>query len=203
MPFQKARFVTGAPSLKECPEESFPEFCFAGRSNVGKSSLINRITNKKRLARTSNTPGKTQQMNYYVIDDRFFLVDLPGFGFAKAPARERKRWGRDIQHYLLNRDTLELIIHLVDSRHNPTKLDEDFFFWMATNQKPFAVVLTKSDKLSSNKLAASKKQVSKVLEEMNIEVPIIPCSSETGAGIGDLQSLIIDFMNPNPEQVQT
>lgn len=203
MSFQKATFVTGAPSLKDCPEESYPEFCFAGRSNVGKSSLINRITNKKRLARTSNTPGKTQQMNYYEIDGSFFLVDLPGFGFAKAPSHERKRWGRDIQHYLLNRNTLELILHLVDSRHKPTKLDEDFFYWMATNHKPFAVLLTKSDKLSSNKLAASKKQVKNVLEEMNIEVPIIPCSSESGAGIGDIQSLILEFTNPNPEQVQT
>ncbi|MEX0647903.1 MAG: ribosome biogenesis GTP-binding protein YihA/YsxC [Balneolaceae bacterium] len=203
MPFQKATFITGAPSLKECPDESYPEFCFAGRSNVGKSSLINRITNKKKLARTSNTPGKTQQMNYYEIDEKFYLVDLPGFGFAKAPASERKRWGRDIQHYLLNRNTLQLIIHLVDSRHKPTALDEDFFYWLAVNNKPFAVALTKADKLSSNKLAVSKKQVSKTLEEMNIEVPIIPCSAETGAGTEQIRSLILEFINPNPEQLQT
>ena len=203
MAFKKATFITGAPSLKDCPEESYPEFCFAGRSNVGKSSLINRITNKRRLARTSNTPGKTQQMNYYLIDENFYLVDLPGFGFAKAPERERKRWGRDIQHYLLNRNTLQLIIHLVDSRHKPTRLDEDFFYWMAVNQKPFAVVLTKSDKLSANKLASSRKQVANVLEEMNIEVPIIPCSAETGAGIDNVQALITEFINPNQEQIQT
>lgn len=199
MAFKKARFITSAPSLKDCPAESHPEFCFAGRSNVGKSSLINKITNKKRLARTSNTPGKTQQMNYYEIDDTFFLVDLPGFGFAKVFEKERKRWGKDIHQYLQERNTLELILHLVDSRHNPTALDEEFFYWMASNQKPFAVLMTKADKLSGNKLAKSKSTVTKILKEMNIEVPIIPCSSQTGKGIGEIQSLILDFMNSNEQ----
>jgi GTP-binding protein len=203
MAFQKAKFITGAPSLQHCPEESHPEFCFAGRSNVGKSSLINKITNKKRLARTSNTPGKTQEMNYYEIDDSFFLVDLPGFGFAKAPKKERERWGRDIQQYLLKRSTLELILHLVDCRHNPTKLDEEFFYWLASNSMPFAVLMTKADKLSSNKLAKSKKVVESTLEEMNIEVPIITCSAESGKGIEEIQSLILEFINPAPEQVQS
>ena len=152
MAFTKARFITSAPKLADCPPESLPEVCFAGRSNVGKSSLINKITNRKKLARTSNTPGKTQQMNYYEIDEAFYLVDLPGFGYAKVPKKERERWGRDIQHYLLKRNTLELILHLVDSRHPPSKLDEEFFYWMGSNQKPFAILLTKTDKLSNNKL---------------------------------------------------
>jgi len=203
MAFQKARFITSAPALSDCPEESHPEFCFAGRSNVGKSSLINKITNKKRLARTSNTPGKTQQMNYYEINDSFFLVDLPGFGFAKAPKKERERWGRDIQQYLLKRSTLELILHLVDSRHDPTPLDEDFFYWMASNHKPFAVLMTKADKLSKNKLAQSKKVVDNVLKEMNIEVPVITCSAQTGEGIDEIHSLILDFIDSKPEQIQT
>jgi len=201
MPFQQARFITGAPSLKDCPPPELPEFCFAGRSNVGKSSLINKLTNKKRLARTSNTPGKTQQMNYYRIGDKFYFVDLPGFGFAKAPQKERERWGRDIQQYLLERDTLQLILHLVDSRHKPTKLDEEFFYWMATNNKPFAVILTKADKLSGNKINQSVKQVHDTLSEMNIEVPIIPCSSQSGKGIDDLKDLITEFINPNEEQL--
>jgi len=187
--------------LKDCPPPELPEFCFAGRSNVGKSSLINKITNKKRLARTSNTPGKTQQMNYYRIGDKFYFVDLPGFGFAKAPQKERERWGRDIQQYLLERDTLQLILHLVDSRHKPTKLDEEFFYWMATNNKPFAVILTKADKLSGNKINQSVKQVRDTLSEMNIEVPIIPCSSQSGKGIEELKELITEFINPNEEQL--
>jgi len=201
MPFKSATFITGAPNLESCPPETVAEFCFAGRSNVGKSSLINKITNKKRLARTSNTPGKTQQMNYYMIDDDFYIVDLPGFGFAKVPKKERERWGKDIQNYLLNRETLQLILHLVDSRHKPTALDEDFFFWMASNGLPFSVLMTKADKLSKNKLASSEKTVRNVLKDMNIDVPIITCSAETGKGIDDLRSLITEFINPKDEQL--
>lgn len=197
MAFDTATFVTSAPSLDECPPEDLPEVCFAGRSNVGKSSLINTLVNRKRLARTSNTPGKTQQMNYYNIDQKFYIVDLPGFGFAKVPEKERQRWGRDIQQYLQQRDSLSIILHLVDSRHPPTKLDKDFFYWMASNQKPFSVILTKTDKLSGNKLAASKKVVKNTLEKMNIEVPILISSSETGQGMKELQSLILEFVNHN------
>lgn len=201
MAFKSATFITGAPNLEACPPETVPEFCFAGRSNVGKSSLINKVTNKKRLARTSNTPGKTQQMNYYKIDDRFYIVDLPGFGFAKVPKKERERWGKDIQNYLLNRETLQLILHLVDSRHPPTSLDEDFFYWMASNGMAFSVLLTKADKLSKNKLGQSKQKVINVLREMNIDVPVIPCSAESGQGINEVQSLIREFINPKEEQV--
>jgi len=193
MNFRKAEFITSAPSINECPEESLPEFCFAGRSNVGKSTLINKITNQKKLARTSNTPGKTQQMNYYKIDDEVFLVDLPGFGFAKVPKKERDRWGRDIKQYLLQRRTLNLIMHLVDSRHKPTGLDQEFFYWMASRQRPFAVLMTKADKLSKNKLTQSEKQVNDILSKMNIEVPVIPCSGDNGMGIKEIQSLITEF----------
>lgn len=193
MSFKKAEFVTSATSLDACPCADHPEICFAGRSNVGKSSLINRITNRKSLARTSNVPGKTQQMNYYRIDDSFYLVDLPGFGFAKVPEQLREQWGRDIRHYLLNRETLELILHLVDSRHPPTRLDEEFFYWMGVNRKPFSVVLTKSDKLSQGKLQKSKQTVSDLLGGMNIEVPILACSAATGHGIKELQELILEF----------
>ena len=195
MAFTKARFITSAPKLSDCPPETLPEICFAGRSNVGKSSLINKITNRKKLARTSNTPGKTQQMNYYEIDEAFYLVDLPGFGYAKVPKKERERWGRDIQHYLLKRNTLELILHLVDSRHPPSKLDEEFFYWMGSNQKPFAILLTKSDKLSNNKLITSLSRIKKIVKEMNIEVPIIPCSAQTGKGVSEVQDLILDFVD--------
>jgi GTP-binding protein len=194
MEFQTARFITSAPALKDCPDESLPEFCFAGRSNVGKSSLLNKMTNKRKLARTSNTPGKTQQMNYYNIDDVCYFVDLPGFGFAKVPERERKRWGKDIQEYLKKRSTLRLILHLVDLRHPPSKLDEEFFYWMASNEMPFAVILTKADKLSKNKLTQSVAHTRKVLGSMNIEVPLIPSSADSGSGIDEVQKLIRDFL---------
>lgn len=196
MPFDKAEFITSAPSLQECPESTLPELCFAGRSNVGKSSLINKITNRKSLARTSNTPGKTQQINYYRIDDALYLVDLPGFGFANVPEKERQRWGKDIRKYLLERETLELILHLVDSRHEPSGLDEEFFYWMASNDRPFTVVLTKSDKISNNQLQQSVRRIHRILNEMNIEVPVIACSVESGRGIKNLQSLILEFSRP-------
>ena len=192
-PFHSAEFVTSAVSLGKCPEASLPEVCLAGRSNVGKSSLINRITNRRKLAKTSNTPGKTQQMNYYRIDDRLFLVDLPGFGYAKVPERERKKWAAAIREYLEGRETLRLVLHLVDSRHPPTKLDEDFFYWMGSEGHPFAVLLTKTDKLTASQLRTSRKRLESVLEEMNIEVPIVECSAETGMGLDTLRALILEF----------
>ena len=190
----QATFVTSAPKLEDCPPASLPEVCFAGRSNVGKSSLINALTNKKRLARTSNVPGKTQQMNYYNISDACYFVDLPGYGYAKVPKRERERWGRNIREYLEKRHTLRLIIHVVDSRHKPTELDQDFFYWMAANEMPFSVLMSKSDKLSNNKRAKSKADVRKILAEMNIEVPILAYSSESKLGIEAVQDLISEFV---------
>lgn len=176
-----------------CPEAYYPEVCLAGRSNVGKSSLINAMVNHKGLARTSNTPGKTQQMNYYLVDDKTYLVDLPGFGYAKVSKKERERWGRDIRDYLLERPTLRLVIHLVDIRHKPSKLDEEFFYWLGTNRLPFIVVLTKGDKISHNKCQQSKARIKRILDEMNIEVPIIISSVKDDVGIDEVKELISEF----------
>ena len=193
MQFKKATFVTGAPSLNDCPDPHYPEICFAGRSNVGKSSLINALMNHKGLARTSNTPGKTQRMNYYLVDDHAYFVDLPGFGYAKVPKKERERWGRDIRDYLLKRPTLRLVVHLVDIRHKPSDLDEEFFYWMGVNRLPFCVILTKSDKLTRNHQNQSKFRLEKILDEMNIEVPIVVSSSEDKSGIGEVKKLLSEF----------
>lgn len=193
MEFKKAQFITGAPSLDVCPEAYHPEICLAGRSNVGKSSLINALVNHKGLARTSNTPGKTQQMNYYLVDDKAYLVDLPGFGYAKVSKKERQRWGRDIREYLLERPTLRLVIHLVDIRHKPSKLDEEFFYWLGVNRLPFIAVLTKGDKISRNKRQQSKARVKHILDEMNIEVPIVISSVKDNIGISTVKELISEF----------
>jgi len=194
MDFKKAEFITGAPSLDHCPPPKHPEVCFAGRSNVGKSSLINAIMNHGGLARTSNVPGKTQQMNYYLVDEQAYFVDLPGFGYAKVSKKERERWGRDIRDYLLQRGTLRLILHLVDIRHKPSSLDEDFFYWLGANRMPFAVILNKADKLSRNKQNQSRFRLEHILDEMNIEVPIIVVSSEKRNGIDEVQKLIAEFL---------
>lgn len=191
----KATFITSATKIEECPPENFPEVCFAGRSNVGKSSLINAIVNRKNIARTSNVPGKTQQMNYYQIGQECYLVDLPGYGFAKVPKKERDRWGRNIREYLSERESLRLILSVVDARHEPSGLDKDFFYWLASNAMPFCVLLSKADKLSNNKVAQSKKRVKAILDEMNIEVPIIAYSSDSRKGIPEIQELISEFIH--------
>ncbi|MEX0721665.1 MAG: ribosome biogenesis GTP-binding protein YihA/YsxC [Balneolaceae bacterium] len=188
------KFITSATKLEECPSASLPEVCFAGRSNVGKSSLINSLLNKKNIARTSNVPGKTQQMNYYQLGDECYFVDLPGYGFAKVPKKERARWGKSIREYLMERESLRLILQVIDSRHNPSALDEDFFYWMALNEKPFCVLMSKADKLSNNKLAQSKAKVKKILAEMNIEVPVLTYSASSRNGIPEIQQLITDFV---------
>ncbi len=189
------KFITSATKLEECPPATLPEVCFAGRSNVGKSSLINALLNKKNIARTSNVPGKTQQMNYYKVGNEFFMVDLPGYGYAKVPKKERERWGKNIRNYLLDRESLSLILHVVDVRHEPSQLDEDFFYWMAMNEKPFSVVLSKSDKISRNKVNQSKARVRRILKEMNIEIPILPYSSDSRDGIPEIKDLITEFVN--------
>ena len=194
MNYQQAKFITSAPSLDECPPPAYPEICFAGRSNVGKSTLINALVNKTSLARTSNTPGKTQLMNYYRIDNEIYLVDLPGFGYAKVSKQERERWGQDIRDYLLERKTLRLVLHLVDIRHKPSRMDEDFFYWLGVNRLPFGVILTKADKLSKNKQAQSKARLKRTLDAMNIEVPVVACSAATGDSIQKIRNLIADFV---------
>ncbi|WP_020404750.1 ribosome biogenesis GTP-binding protein YihA/YsxC [Gracilimonas tropica] len=188
------KFITSATKLEECPPSTLPEVCFAGRSNVGKSSLINALLNRKNIARTSNVPGKTQQMNYYQIGDRFFMVDLPGYGFAKVPKKERDRWGKNIREYLLERESIRLILHVVDARHDPSQLDEDFFYWMGMNEKPFAVLLSKSDKISKNKVSSSKAKVRRILKDMNIEVPVLSFSSSSKEGVEEVEKLIKEFV---------
>jgi GTP-binding protein len=196
MQFNKGQFVTGAPSLDACPQARYPEICFAGRSNVGKSTLINALMNHSGLARTSNTPGKTREMNYYQIDEQCYFVDLPGFGYAKVSKKERERWGRDIRTYLQQRETIRLVLHLVDIRHKPSTLDEEFFYWLGSNHMPFAVILNKADKLSKNKQQQSAARLRRILDEMNIEVPVILSSAEKKSGVGEVRELIAEFADP-------
>lgn len=192
---QPASFVTSAPRLEDCPPATKPEVCFAGRSNVGKSSLINALLSRKNIARTSNVPGKTQQMNYYSVAETCYLVDLPGYGYAKVPKRERERWGANIKEYLTHRETLHLVLHVIDARHPPSVLDEEFFFWLATERIPFSVVLSKADKISKNKVQQAKSRLKKLLYNMNIEVPILSYSAENKDGISDIKQLIDEFIH--------
>ncbi len=180
------RFVRGAASWSDLPEGELPEVAFIGRSNVGKSSLLNMLVGRKALAHTSGTPGKTRQFNYYLVQDGLYLVDVPGFGYAKTARSERERWGRFIGRYLTERPQLRAAFHLVDARHAPTALDEDVMQLMKGRSVAYLIVLTKTDKLSANTLPKSAAQVRKTLAGFGMEVPIVLSSSTEKRGREEL-----------------
>ncbi len=183
---QNATFIKGAVRWADLPQDGRPEVAFIGRSNVGKSSLLNSMVGRRALARTSGTPGKTQQFNYYLIDERMYFVDLPGFGYAKIARTQREKWGRFIGQYLTEREPLRLVFHLVDSRHAPMDLDRDIMGVMRGGRVPYVIVLTKADKLSGNERSKSERRVQDVLADYAMEVPVILTSSKTGRGINEL-----------------
>ena len=174
----QADFIISAVSESDFPREGIPEVVFAGRSNVGKSSLINRLAGKAKLARTSATPGKTQSINFYRINDAFFFVDLPGFGYAKAGKQTVQQWKKLIEQYFGNRSTIVLVIQLVDSRMPPTSLDLRLSEWLAKLKIPRMIVATKSDKLSNNQRNTAMRTISKLLGMQSV----VMSSAETGTG---------------------
>jgi GTP-binding protein len=163
MKIQTSKFKTSAISFDRCLAPDFPEFAFIGRSNVGKSSLINLLTNKEGLARVSKTPGRTREINFFSINDSWNLVDLPGYGYAKVSKSQRDQFNEFVSDYLLNRETLTGIFVLIDSRHTPQKIDLEFLAWLIEAQLPFALIFTKIDK-SKPKLV--RKNIGLFLERM-------------------------------------
>lgn len=186
MPHTEAEFVKGVVDWAGLPRDGRPEAAFIGRSNVGKSSLLNALVRRKNLARTSKKPGKTREFNYYLVDGRFYFVDLPGFGFAKVPKDQRARWAQLIERYLNDRQPLRAVVHLIDSRHPPMEQDEDVMAFMKGGDVPYLIALTKADKLSNNQRQQSVARTKKVLADMGLEVPIIPTSVQTGRGVKEL-----------------
>lgn len=152
MLIKSAVFKLSAPDLKHCPKSTIPEFAFIGRSNVGKSSLINMLTNKKGLAKTSSTPGKTKLINFFTIDDSWSLVDLPGYGYAKVAKTDKREFNKAVIDYLAKRDNLNCVFVLIDCRHEPQPMDLDFINWLGKNGIPFVLVFTKTDKVSDSQL---------------------------------------------------
>lgn len=153
MQLQNVEFEISSPSLAACPKPSLPEFAFIGRSNVGKSSLLNLLAGRKSLARVSATPGHTKLINHFRVDDAWYLVDLPGYGYAKVAREDRSKFSAFVADYLAHRESLSLVFLLIDSRHAPQKLDLEFVDWLADKEVPFVVVFTKMDAVSKTKLA--------------------------------------------------
>lgn len=166
-----AKYVSSCTEWEKCPETNLPEYAFIGRSNVGKSSLINMLTGMRGLARTSNTPGKTRLINHFIIDSAWYLVDLPGYGFARVGKKDRIEWEAMIRHYLTNRANLVYIFLLIDVRLEPQKSDLGFMQWMAVQELPFVLVFTKADKLSKDKLRKSQQLYFDTLKENWEELP--------------------------------
>ncbi|GAB4284521.1 MAG: ribosome biogenesis GTP-binding protein YihA/YsxC [Marinilabiliales bacterium] len=152
MKIHSAEFVKSSVKTGECPQGNKHEYAFIGRSNVGKSSLINMLLQRKKIAKTSSTPGKTKLINHFLINDSWYIADLPGYGYAKVSKTEREKWEKMIEHYIINRTNLMCLFLLIDARHEPLKSDIDFMLWLGNNNIPFAIVFTKIDKLSSNQL---------------------------------------------------
>ncbi|MBO7181148.1 MAG: YihA family ribosome biogenesis GTP-binding protein [Bacteroidales bacterium] len=198
-----AEFVKSSQELNQCPQPDMPEFAFIGRSNVGKSSLINMLVDKKDLAKTSSQPGKTQLINHFLINEEWYLVDLPGYGYAKTSMENRKKWRKMIEDYLLKRVNLLTVFVLVDSRLEPQKIDLEFINFLGENQVPITLLFTKIDKQSAKKTEESLERFKESLSEYWEELPkIILTSSEKRVGRDEVLETIeniIPFFNQENE----
>ena len=176
-----AEFVLSATKPVHYPPALLPEVAFAGRSNVGKSSLINTLVKRKGLARTSNTPGRTQEINFFTVNNRFAFIDLPGYGYAKVPEKIRNNWGPMIEAYLSGRETLRLVVLILDIRRDPSPEDRQLIGWLQFYRLPVLIVLTKIDKVSRNQLADRRRQIGKDLD-LPSTINTVPFSAKTGEG---------------------
>lgn len=201
MKIKTAEFIISAVSPKQYPAGDLPEIALAGRSNVGKSSFINRMVNRKSLARTSQKPGKTQTLNYYLINDAFYFVDVPGYGFAQVSKSERASWGKMIETYLLERKQLKCVIQIVDIRHEPTADDRMMMDFLKYYQLPTIVIATKADKISRGKWNKHLKQIRDGLQ-LEKGTPLIPFSAKTGEGKEEAWQVIRRYIGVQDESEQ-
>lgn len=201
MEIKKATFVVSNSDYRKCPDTGLPEYAFIGRSNVGKSSLINMLTNNKNLAKTSSQPGKTQTINHFLINKNWYLVDLPGYGFAKTSKTNRTKWAKMISDYLLFRENLQIVFVLVDARLEPQRIDIDFINNLGESGIPFAIIFTKTDKNSAGKTMSNVQKMKNTLAETWEEMPMMfKSSAVSGAG----KEEILDYIDGiNNEFTQT
>lgn len=190
---QRAEFVRSAAGPKDFPRDPLPQVAFAGRSNVGKSSVINRLLNRKNFARVGSAPGKTTHINYFRIDEKLYLVDLPGYGYARVSQQEKERWARLIQSWFDDPGLMTLGILIVDARHKPTADDRGMADYFRSTGRPWAVVANKLDKLKKSEIESNMALIQETLE-MGENVKLIPFSAEKGTGREELLRLILDHM---------
>jgi GTP-binding protein len=200
MIIQSAVFIKSSPTVKECPAPLKPEFGFIGRSNVGKSSLINMLTGWSKLAKTSVQPGKTRTINHFAVNDCWYLVDLPGYGYAKVPVKLREKWVRATEEYILKRENLVSLFVLLDSRHKPQRSDIEFMEFLGLNSIPFARVFTKSDKISATALENS---VDLYNSEMLKKWESLPVSFITSAVKGNGRDKILNYIEESMNNFST
>ncbi len=200
MKIKSAEFVRSAGHTRECPPGSLVEIAVSGRSNVGKSSLLNSLLGRRSLALVSGTPGKTQRLNYFLVNERFHLVDLPGYGYARAPVATQDRWRKMMRSYLGTREQLGAVVQLVDSRHVPSREDREMVQWLRDEELPFCLVATKMDKLRQGQREPALRAIVEALE-LPASQPLVPYSSNTGEGRGELLAWIgyvLDNLAANP-----
>lgn len=191
---KSARFVISNSDIRKCPQDNKPEYAFIGRSNVGKSSLINMLTRHNKLAMTSSMPGKTLLINHFIVNDEWYLVDLPGYGYAKRSKKQNEQLEHIISSYILDREQMSNLFVLIDSRHAPQKIDLEFFEWLGENGVPFSVVFTKADKLTKTALASNVEAYkTRLLEEWEELPPIFITSSESAMGRDELLEYILEI----------
>ena len=193
MIIKNPKFEISAVSPKQYPKSGLPEIVLVGKSNVGKSSFINTMINRKKLARTSSEPGKTRQINFYNIDDKFYFVDLPGYGYSKMSKKEQTQVGKFIEEYLFNRDEISLIIFLVDIRHSPSENDKLMYNYIISSKIPFIILGNKADKIAITKVDSATKNLQKELNPIG-DIPTYPFSSERKIYSEEIWNLIEKYI---------
>jgi len=195
MKITSARFIASLTDIKQLPTDGLPEIALVGRSNVGKSSLINKLCGKKNLAFISSTPGKTQALNYFLINESFYIVDLPGYGYARVPEHVKAGWSKLIENYLSNREQIKLVLHIVDARHEPTELDKMMAGWLDYFKIPYIIVITKIDKIARSKVARQVEMIRNAFGKLRYCQDFVTFSAITGVGKNELLSIIEKYIS--------
>ena len=196
---RQPEFLLGAAEVQQFPNDTKIEIAFAGRSNVGKSSAINAITNRRKLARTSKTPGRTQQINFFSLGDEARLVDLPGYGFAQVPLKVKEKWQKTIHQYLAERENLLILVLLMDIRHPLTPLDQQIIQWASDSELPTQILLTKADKYKQGRLKATVLQVEKELSSIPGNFAVEPFSSLNYLGVNKIRQQMAEWVSSKQE----